>query len=210
MQALLEQYYGHYLEQELLAEITQVGLLREIPAGFSLIDIGEMIQDMPLVLNGLIKIMREDPEGNELLLYFLERGDTCAVSLSCCLGRKKSQIRAVAEIPTQLITIPVQKMEEWTGKYPSWRGFVFDSYHERLMELFETVDSLAFLDMEGRLFKYLRDKARAIHNDQIQNTHQEIADDLHTSRVVISRLLKKLEKQGKIILNRNNIQLLDL
>lgn len=165
---------------------------------------------MPLLLEGAIKIMREDKDGDELLLYFLERGDTCAMTLSCCLGQTKSEIRAVAERDTTLIMVPIEKMEEWTSKYKSWRNFVFESYHARLTEMLDTIDTIAFLNMDQRLMKYLQDKAKINQHEIVNNTHQEIAYDLHTSRVVISRLLKKLELEGKIKLQRNSIEVLNL
>lgn len=165
---------------------------------------------MPLLVSGAIKILREDDDGDELLLYFLERGDTCAMSLTCCLGQSQSEIRAIAELDTTLIMIPVQKMEEWTGKYKSWRNFVLSSYHTRLMEMLETIDSIAFMNMDERLVKYLRDKQKIGGEPVINSTHQEIAYELNTSRVVVSRLLKKLENFGKIKLNRNSISILSL
>ena len=111
---------------------------------------------------------------------------------------------------TKLIMIPIEKMEEWTSKYKSWRDFVFESYHSRLSEMLDTIDTIAFLNMDERLLKYLRDKAKINQNELVQITHQQIAYDLHTSRVVISRLLKKLELKGTIALNRNSIQVIDL
>ena len=165
---------------------------------------------MPLLVSGAIKILREDEDGDELILYFIEQGDTCAMTLSCCLGNSKSEIRAIAETDTKLIMIPVAKMEEWLGKYKTWQKFVLQSYHNRMSELLEAIDTIAFLKMDERLFKYLKDKAMVNHNELIHVTHQQIARDLHTSRVVISRLLKTLEIDGKIELHRNNIKVLDL
>jgi CRP/FNR family transcriptional regulator, anaerobic regulatory protein len=206
----LKDNYGHLFEEELLQEISRVGSFKEIPEGYHLIEIGQYVKSMPLLIHGVIKILRDDPKGDELLLYFLERGDTCAITLNCCLGATKSQIRAVAETNTKLIMVPIEKMEEWIVKYKSWRNFVFDSYHNRLMELLETIDSVAFMKMDERLLKYLRDKAKVTSNDVIHTTHQEIAYELHTSRVVISRLLKTLENKGQIALQRNHIQVIDL
>ena len=165
---------------------------------------------MPLLLSGAIKVLREDQDGNELLLYFLERGTTCAMTLTCCMGNSRSEIRAIAELDTTLIMVPIQKMEEWTGKYKSWRNFVLASYHTRLMEMLETIDSIAFMNMDERLVKYLRDKQKIGGEPVINSTHQEIAYELNTSRVVVSRLLKKLENLGKIKLNRNSINILAL
>ncbi|WP_336070396.1 Crp/Fnr family transcriptional regulator [Mesoflavibacter sp. CH_XMU1404-2] len=206
----LKQHYGYLFEDELLQEINNVGTYRDIPEGLKLIEIGDYIKSMPLLISGAIKILREDKEGDELILYFIEQGDTCAMTLSCCLGDSKSEIRAIAETDARLIMVPVQKMEEWLGKYKSWRNFVLQSYQNRMTELLEAIDTIAFLKMDERLFKYLKDKAMVNHNEVIHVTHQEIASDLHTSRVVISRLLKALEINGRIELHRNNIKVLDL
>ena len=206
----LKNMYGYLFEDDLLDEIVKAGIYKEIPAGNKIIEIGQYIQSMPLLIEGAIKILRDDEEGDELLLYFLESGDTCAMTLTCCLGNARSEIRAVAELDTKLIMVPISKMEEWTRKYKSWRDFVFQSYHNRLMEMLETIDSIAFLKMDERLLKYLKDKSTVTNSMAISNTHQEIAHELHTSRVVVSRLLKKLENQGKIKLNRNNIEIVSL
>ncbi|SFU29683.1 CRP/FNR family transcriptional regulator, anaerobic regulatory protein [Pustulibacterium marinum] len=206
----LKQHYGFLFEEELLQEINQVGTFREVPEGFMLMDIGDYIKSMPLLVNGVIKILREDENGDELLLYFLERGDTCAMTLNCCVGQKKSEIRAIAESPAKLIMVPVEKMEDWMQKYHSWRNFILQSYNSRLSEMLETIDTIAFMKMDERLLKHLRDKAMVNSDDILSTTHQEIAQNLHTSRVVISRLLKKLENEGKIKLNRNSIHVIDL
>lgn len=202
--------YSFVFEEELLEEISNEGVIKEFKENEKIIEIGDRVSSMPLLLSGAIKILREDQDGDELLLYFLERGDTCAMTLSCCLGHTKSEIRAVAEMQTKLIMIPIEKMEEWISKYKSWRDFVFESYHSRLSEMLDTIDTIAFLNMDERLLKYLRDKAKINQNELVQITHQQIAYDLHTSRVVISRLLKKLELKGTIALNRNSIQVIDL
>lgn len=206
----LKDNYGHLFEDLLLNEINQVGTLKEVEEGIKIMDIGQYIRSMPLLISGVIKILREDDNGDELLLYFLEKGDTCAMTLSCCLGDTKSEIRAITELDTKLIMIPIQKMEEWTAKYKSWRNFVFDSYHNRLMEMLTTIDSIAFMKMDERLLKYLKDKVKVTKEDIVKSTHQEIAYELHTSRVVISRLLKSLENQEKIELYRNYIKIISL
>ncbi len=206
----LKENFSNIFEDALIDEINQVGTFKDVKEGDKLIEIGDYLRSMPLLLSGAIKVLREDQDGNELLLYFLERGTTCAMTLTCCMGNSKSEIRAIAELDTTLIMIPIQKMEEWTGKYKSWRNFVFQSYHTRLSEMLETIDSIAFMNMDERLVKYLRDKQNIIKGDVIFSTHQEIAYELNTSRVVISRLLKKLETMGKIELNRNSISIFEL
>lgn len=206
----LTEEYGNIFEPELINEIVQVGTFKEVPEGYKLIEIGDYLRGMPLLISGVIKILREDEDGDELLLYYLEKGDTCSMTMACCMGDAKSEIRAVAETDTKLIMVPIQKMEEWTAKYKSWRNFVFNSYHVRLNELLSTLDSIAFQKMDERLIGYLKEKARVTKDDVIHSTHQDIAYDLHSSRVVISRLLKKLEEMGKIKLHRNYLEILDL
>lgn len=206
----LKENFSHLFEEALINEIAQVGTIKQVTGGDKLIEIGDYLRSMPLLISGAIKILREDGDGDELLLYFLEPGDTCAMTLTCCLGQKKSEIRAIAELDTTLIMIPVQKMEEWMGKFRSWRNFVLASYHTRLMEMLDTIDSIAFMNMDERLVKYLRDKQKIGGEPIINSTHQEIAYELHTSRVVVSRLLKKLESMGKIELNRNSIRIVSL
>ena len=210
MQSELQEAYGFLFEKELLDEIAEYGTLKSVSAGEKIIEIGEYVTGMPLLLKGAIKILREDNDGDELLLYFLERGDTCAMTLSCCMGETKSEIRAVAETDTSFIMIPISKMEEWTAKYKSWRNFVFESYHTRLTEMLDAIDAIAFMNMDERLIRYLRDKAKINQDETIYSTHQQIAYDMHTSRVVISRLLKKLEIDKKISLQRNQIKVIDL
>ncbi|MGG8498123.1 Crp/Fnr family transcriptional regulator [Tenacibaculum sp. TC6] len=202
--------YGYLFEDDLLHEINDIAVYKEFKADTTIIDTNSYIISIPLLLSGAIKILREDENGDELVLYYLEKGDTCAVTLSCCMGQTKSKIRAVSETDVKLLMIPKEKMSEWLSKYKSWQEFILQSYHSRLQEFIEAVDTIAFLNMDQRLLKYLKDKALVNHNDIINVTHQQIANDLHTSRVVISRLLKSLEKQAKIKLQRNSIKVLEL
>lgn len=206
----LKNSYGNLFEKELLQEILEVATYKEVPEGFKMIEIGDYVKSMPLLVSGAIKILREDKDGDELLLYYLEKGETCTMTMACCMGHKKSEIRAIAETNAKLIMVPIEKMEIWTSKYKSWRDFVFESYHNRINELLQTVDSIAFLNMDQRLLNYLKEMSRVTKSITINKTHQEIAYDLHSSRVVISRLLKKLEKLGKIELHRNSLKIINL
>jgi len=209
MEDLLKLNYAYLFEEELIDEIKALGAIKSVKAGERLIDFGDHIKFMPLLLKGAIKISRQDDDGDELLLYFLEKGDTCAMTMTCCLGQKKSEIRAVAETDVDLVMVPVEKMNEWVVAYKSWRNFVFESYNSRLTEMLEAIDSLAFLNMHERIEKYLRDKVLITKDTELSITHQEIAYDLNSSRVVISRILKKLEQEGKIELLRNKIKVLE-
>ena len=210
MKEVLKESYGMLFEEKLIDEIATVSLLRDFKEDDVLIDFGDYIKKMPLLIKGAIKILREDFDEGELLLYFIEKGDTCAMTMACCMGETKSEIKAVAETNGTVIMIPVNKMEEWLGKYKSWRTYVFNSYNNRLKEMLTAIDNLAFMNMNERLLNYLQDKVKINNSKEIQNTHQEIAYDLHTSRVVISRLLKALENEGKIRLHRASIELLKI
>ncbi len=204
----LKKYYGGQFEPALIEEINRVGTFMEVPEGQDLMRPGQYIKSMPLLLSGSIKIMRPDDEGEELLLYYLEKGDTCAMTMTCCMGNTKSEIHAVTETPAKLLMIPIGKMEEWSSKYKTWRNFVFTSYHNRMMEMLESIDNIAFKNMDERLEKWIEDKIQIINSKHIYTTHKEVAQDLHTSRVVVSRLLKKMENHKKIKLHRSFIEVL--
>jgi CRP/FNR family transcriptional regulator len=204
----LKEYYGSRFESDLIQEIIDIGTYLELPADRELIRPGEYIKSMPLLLSGSIKIMRPDNEGDALLLYHLERGDTCAMTMSCCIGNTKSEILAVTETAVTVLMLPVGMMEVWSRKYKTWRNFVFKSYHSRIMEMLESIDNIAFNNMDIRLEQYLNNKVKILNSKHIYTTHKEIADDLHTSRVVISRLLKKMEIDRKISLHRSFIEVL--
>ena len=204
----LKNLFGKIFEEALLEEITRLGTLREVPADFELMDIGEPIKGVPLMLSGAIKISREDINGDELLLYYLEEGDSCTMTMAWEMGQQKSQIRAVTELPSQLIMVPLSAVEDWSSRFPSWRKFIFQSYHKRMEELLATVDSIAFDQLEKRLWAYLVEKKRITKMNTLSITHQTIAQEIHSSRVVISRLLKRLEVDQKIRLHRNAIELI--
>jgi CRP/FNR family transcriptional regulator len=204
----IKEHYGSAFEPALIDEINQVATFMNVPEGQDLMRPGQYIKSMPLLLSGSIKIMRPDGEGDELLLYHLEKGDTCAMTMTCCMGNTKSEIHAVTETPTKLLMIPIGKMEEWSRKYKTWRNFVFASYHARMMEMLESIDNIAFNNMDERLENYLNNKIELLNSKHIYTTHKEIAADLHTSRVVISRLLKKMENDKKIRLHRSFIEVL--
>ncbi|MDO9593495.1 MAG: Crp/Fnr family transcriptional regulator [Lutibacter sp.] len=205
LRSKLDDYYSEIFEKELIDEIVEIGIFRVIASGETLIDIGDNMTHVPLILKGAVKIIREDKKGDEIALYFLERGDTCAISFINCINKSKSMFRGVAEKETEGIFVPVSKIDDWLIKYKSWRHFIIDSYHMRLIEMVESIDSLAFMKLDDRLHKYLVDKVKIMQDNTLIITHQEIADDINTSRVVVSRLLKILENEGKVIIRRNRI-----
>ena len=206
---LLNQKFPEISEVELQKEIASVGMIKEFQAGEVIMNFGSYVKLVPLVVKGSIKVVREDEDdGRELLLYFLNEGETCSMSFSCCMANKQSDIRTTTEDDTKLIAIPVKYVDEWMSKYKSWKRFVMRSYDGRMQEMIKTIDSIAFKKMDERLLNYLKQRAEANQTKTIQSTHQEIAADLNASRETISRLLKQLEKNGIIILNRNKIDLL--
>ncbi|WP_426429622.1 Crp/Fnr family transcriptional regulator [Winogradskyella sp. HB-48] len=205
---ILEQF-SYLFDEEILNNISQVAELRTFKKNDIIIDIGQELKFVPLLIRGNIKVLREDNEGSELLLYVLESGDTCAMSLTCCMAKSASKIRAIAEEDTTVIMIPIDEMRSWFDTNDSWRNFILQSYQIRFDEMLETIDTLAFMKMDERLFKYLTDKVKLTGSIDLEITHQEIAEDMHTSRVVVSRLLKQLEKQQRITLGRNKIHVID-
>jgi len=206
--SLIENAYTGILEPALILEIEAVATLKTFKTAEIIVDIGQYIRSMPLLLTGAIKIMREDEKEGELLLYYLEKGETCTMSIACCIGNKKSEIRAQAEMETTVAMIPNQYLNDWLAKYSSWRNFILNSYSSRMNEMLGAIDNLAFSKMEDRIMHYLKEKVRLTEDRILTVTHQDIAVDLNTSRVVVSRILKKLENEGKIILLRNEIRML--
>jgi CRP/FNR family transcriptional regulator len=202
---LISDALGYILEIDLIHEMSEVARFRETISDEVIVHVGDELKMIPVLISGSIKISRENNEGNELLLYYIESGDTCAMTLQCCSTKSNSQIKATSMEPSEIFMFPAEMMEYWMDKYKSWREFILTSYHTRLTEIMETVDAIAFLKLDERLLKYLTDQAKLLGTLEIHHTHQQIADDLHSSRVVISRLLKQLENNGIIELHRNNI-----
>lgn len=192
----------------LMQELAASGKVAAYEQEDIILDIGMPIRMVPLLLEGTVKVEREDEQGNELFLYYLTAGETCAMSLTCCYTQGRSEIRVTAEEKTSVLMIPVRLMEEWMSRFGSWRSFVIQNYQNRFSELLNTIDSIAFLKMDERLWKYLNNKAETTRSRSLNITHQEIATKLNTSREVISRLLKQLERQGNIRLGRNTIEVL--
>ena len=202
---LLNDTLGYLLEEELIQEMSKIARVRETVTDEIIIHVGDELLMIPIVISGSIKVSRENESGHELLLYYIESGDTCAMTLQCCVRKVDSQIKATSMEPSLLLMFPVDNMDKWMDKYKSWRSFILSSYHSRMMELMETIDAMAFMRLDERLLKYLTDQVKLMGSMELNHTHQQIADDLHSSRVVISRLLKQLETKGIINIHRNKI-----
>lgn len=209
MKQILTPIFNSIFEEKLIDEIVKFAIVKDFVEGEIILDIGNASNAMPLLLSGAIKISREDRHQGELLLYFIEKGETCAMTLTSCLNKSKSEIRATAETIGQIILIPIEKMEEWLTTFSSWRYFIFLSYNIRLKEMLSAIDSIAFLSLEDRLWNYLIDKSKINKSRELFFTHKEIAFDLNSSRVVISRLLKVFEQKNRIRLRQGVITLKD-
>jgi CRP/FNR family transcriptional regulator len=196
------------LESKLIDEIIAIGNVMTFKEGDVIMDYGKKIKFMPLILSGTIRVMRKDEEDREILLYYLSSNESCAMAYTCCMEAKKSEIKAIAEDNVELIAIPHEKLDEWLVKYPSWKSYIFNSFTQRFNELLKSLESIAFNKLDERLIKYLKNKTKVSGKSSIQLSHNQIAEEMGTSRVVISRLLKQLENDKKLVLYRNEIKLL--
>ncbi|NCU02647.1 MAG: Crp/Fnr family transcriptional regulator [Chitinophagaceae bacterium] len=194
-------------EDQLVNEIEGQGEFKTFPANEILMRKGQYIRSTMLVLNGLIKVYREDDEGNEFLMYYLKPGEACALSLVCAARHEASPIMAKTVSETEVLMVPVDNMSEWMSKFKSWYQFVIETYRTRFDELLATLDNVAFRSMDERLEFYLKRAKEAQQTTLLNISHQEIAQELNTSREVISRLLKKMEQKGLVGLQRNAIEL---
>jgi CRP/FNR family transcriptional regulator len=195
-------------EPQLIQEIQQFGIFQTFKEGDLIMDYGKYVRMMPIVLQGTVKVSRLDEKDNEILLYYLSSNESCSMAYSCCLEAKKSEVRAVAEDNVELIAIPHLKLDDWLCTYPSWKNYIMRSFNERFIELLKSIESIAFHKLDERLIAYLKEKQRLSGSSVIKASHHLIADEMATARVVISRLLKQLENENKIILYRNEIKLL--
>lgn len=195
-------------EPELEKEIKKVAKEVTIEAGEVIVDIGQTIHSIPLIISGSIKVSRLDDDGKEILLYYVNSHESCAMTFTCCMEQRPSEIRAVAENQVTFLAIPVEYMDRWMMKYVTWKNFIMGTITSRFNELLRTIDLIAFQKLDERLKHYLEQKAITTNSKLLNLSHEEIANDLATSRVVISRLLKKLENDGLLLLYRNQIKLL--
>ena len=193
------------LEEELYEEMEHHGDIREIPAGTAMLRKGQQIRSTMLILKGIVKLYQEDDEGNEFFMYDIEPGEACAVSMVCTYRQENSQVMAKTLTDVTLLSILLEYMDEWLGKYKSWHYFVIRTWRARYEELLNTINEIAFKNMDERLEFYIKGQVKKM-GPHIKLTHQEIASDLNSSREVISRLMKKMEKNGWIIIHRNSFE----
>ncbi len=192
-------------ELGLCEEISEQGQWTYVEKGEKLMQGDNYIKSFPLVLDGILRISREDDKGRESRLYYLKTGEVCAMALTCCMSYSKSNIHATAEEDADVMMLPVNLLDEWMSKYQGWKQFVMLAFKDRFDELLETIDSLAFKKMDERIITFFEDYHKSTGNNEFRGTHEEIARALTSSREVVSRLLKSMEKQGKIELGRNRV-----
>ena len=193
------------LEMELYAEIANHSTIKEVKAGDILLRVGQTIRSTLLILDGIVKLYREDEEGKEFFIYHLNAGQACSLSMVCATKQETSEVLAKALTDATVLSIPLHFMDQWMSKYKSWYQFVITSYRDRFEELLKTIDAIAFSNMDQRLENYLEKQVENLGNN-LKMTHQDIATDLNSSREVISRLLKKMEAKGWVIIHRNSIE----
>lgn len=196
-------------EPKLLEEFEKKATEVKIKAGDTILDYGQIVRSMPIIASGTVKVSRMDEDGKEILLYYVNAQESCAMTFTCCMEQFPSEIKAVAEDDVVMLTVPISVMDEWLRKYSTWKSFVMGTIRNRFNEMLHTIDQIAFQKLDERLKHYLKQKAKHSGSKLLNLSHEEIARDLATSRVVISRLLKKLENDDLLLLYRNQIKLLN-
>ncbi len=196
-----------FSDKKLLDEINRYTRIKSVPKDFTLIRPGDEIVFLPIVRKGVLRIVRQGSDGRDIFLYHLYPGQTCAMAINCCQAHKKSMVKAIAEDDTEIMQVPVNQIEEWF-KYPEWKAYVNNTYSTRFAELIEVIDLIAFSSMDKQVLHYLEERAKASNTKALYITHQQIADELHTHREAISRLLRTMEQKELVKLGRNTIELL--
>jgi CRP/FNR family transcriptional regulator len=189
-------------------EVSQFGQLKKFPIGAVILQEDSYIKAIPLVLKGSLKVMRTDPQGHEILLYYITPGESCIMSFLGGIHNETSKLKAVAEEDCEILFIPVEKASEWIKKFPEWSDFIFKLYHKRFEELLTAVNAIAFQKLDSRLLQLLKQKAELYKSKEISITHQQLADELGTAREAVSRVIKQMENEGLVKLARNKISLM--
>lgn len=194
-------------DKKLVAEINLHGKLKYIEKDQVLVQPGDEIYSVPLVVKGVLRIVRADENANEVFLYHLYPGQLCAMAINCCQSKKRSMVKVIAEDDTEVLLLPAKKVEEWL-EFSEWKNFINSTYTNRFVELLHVIDLIAFSNMDKQLWHYLKERSNALHTKALFITHQQIADEMHTQREAISRLLRTMEQKNMLKLGRNTIELL--
>lgn len=192
---------------EIKEKLYKYGTIKKIPEGNIIVDENDTIYSIPIVLTGSINVYRSEEDGRELLLYDIKSGESCIMSFLGGIHQDTSKIRAITEEETEILFIPINRVSQLIKEYPEWLDYIFRLYHKRFEELLEVVNTVAFKKMDERILNFIQKKCSNSASKVIQITHEQIANELGTSRVVVSRLLKQMEEEGLVLLGRNKITL---
>ena len=210
MEEIIHQLFPEF-ESDLVKDMAEHTQMKEIKAGEQLMKTGQYFRSTMLVLRGLVKIYREDEEGNEYFIYYLQPGQACALSMICAVRQQASQLMGKAVTDTTILAIPLEYMDSWIAKYKSWYYYVLGSYRDRFEDLLFTIDHIAFRNMDERLLFYLKRQQETLNTNILTVSNTEIAQELNSSREVISRLMKKLSEKGNIrLLKGQQIEIVSL
>ena len=196
------------ISSDLLEKLKKEGTMKTFAADTVLIDENDYIKFVPIVLTGSLKVFKLDDDGREMLLYYIKPGESCVMSFLGATCNGTSKIKAVVEEEAEVLILPVYKATELIRENPQWTQFIFELYNKRFEELLSVVNAIAFQKVDVRLYELLKTKVKMLKTDELNMTHQQIADELGTAREVVSRLLKQLERDKKISLGRNKIRIL--
>lgn len=210
MDKMIEDAFPQF-QQELKEELEEKAQVKIFKEGEMLMKTGQYFRSVLLIVSGLIKVYREDEEGNEFFMYYLQPGQACALSMICATRKQASELMAKAVTETEVVMVPLEYMDAWMSKYKSWYYYVLENYRSRFNELLVTIDHIAFRNMDERLLFYLKRHRETLKTDILTLSNTEIAQELNSSREVISRLMKKLAEKGMIRLLKNQqVQILHL
>jgi len=201
----LQEFFPQF-EPALKQRLIEVASIKSFLAGEMLMETGQYFRSAVLIVEGRVKLYREGDEGGEFFMYYLDPGNACALSLICATKQETSQVKAKSLDDTVVIMIPIDIMDDLMQNYKTWYYFVLETYRVRFEELLSVIDGVTFKALDERLVFYLKNQYQKLKTRELQITHQEIANDLNSSREVISRLLKKMEQKGEVVLHRNYIE----
>lgn len=195
---------------ELVEKLYQYGITKNYQEGDIILDENASIRSIPIVMKGMLKVIRTEADGREILLYYIKAGESCIMSFLGGMHNEKSIVRAEIEEDAEILFLPVDKVSLFIKEHPEWLDYIFRLYHKRFEELLDIINAIAFKKVDERLLNLLNKKAELTASDTINTTHEQLANELGTARVVVSRLLKQLEEEGKLKLGRNKITLLKI
>lgn len=193
---------------ELVEKLYAHSLQKNYKAGSIILSENAAIRAIPIITKGILKVMRTDEEGKEILLYYIKAGESCIMSFLGGLHNETSKVRAEVEEDAEILFLPVEKVTLFIKEHPQWLDYIFRLYHKRFEELLEVINAIAFKKVDERLLALLKKLTELTHSRSISITHEQLANKLGTARVVVSRLLKQLEEEGAVQLGRNKITLL--